>query len=55
MAIGFLKWFDNDQAEESFVPLLPLPVTTILSLAQTDISFVEGTTISSRTSHSAKN
>jgi Protein of unknown function (DUF4011) len=29
LAIGFLKWFDNDQAEESFAPLLLLPVTMI--------------------------
>jgi Protein of unknown function (DUF4011)/AAA domain len=29
LALGFLKWFDNDQAEESFAPLLLLPVTMI--------------------------
>ena len=29
MALGFLKWFDNDQAEESLAPLLLLPVTMI--------------------------
>jgi very-short-patch-repair endonuclease len=27
LALGFLKWFDNDQAEESFAPLLLVPVT----------------------------
>jgi hypothetical protein len=29
LALGFLKWFDNDQAEESLAPLLLLPVTMI--------------------------
>jgi len=30
LALGFLKWFDSDQAEEaSFAPLLLLPVTMV--------------------------
>ena len=27
LAVGFLKWFDSDQSDESFAPLLLLPVT----------------------------
>src|SRR5262249_11422858 len=27
LALGFLKWFDSDQAEESFAPLVLVPVT----------------------------
>jgi len=29
LALGFLKWFDSDQAEESFAPLVLVPVTMI--------------------------
>ena len=29
LALGFLKWFDSDQAEASFAPLLLLPVTMV--------------------------
>ena len=29
LALGFLKWFDSEQAEESFAPLLLLPVTMV--------------------------
>ena len=29
LALGFLKWFDSDQAENSFAPLLLIPVTLI--------------------------
>ena len=29
MALGFLKWFDSDQAEESLAPLVLVPVTMI--------------------------
>jgi hypothetical protein len=29
LALGFLKWFDSDQSEESFAPLLLLPVTMV--------------------------
>src|SRR5262249_52796589 len=29
LALGFLKWFDSDQAEESFAPLALVPVTMI--------------------------
>jgi Protein of unknown function (DUF4011) len=29
LALGFLKWFDSDQTEESFAPLVLVPVTMI--------------------------
>ena len=29
LALGFLKWFDSDQAEESLAPLVLVPVTMI--------------------------
>jgi very-short-patch-repair endonuclease len=29
LALGFLRWFDSEQAEESFAPLLLLPVTMV--------------------------
>jgi Protein of unknown function (DUF4011) len=29
LALGFLKWFDSDQAEESFAPLILVPVTMV--------------------------
>jgi hypothetical protein len=27
LALGFLKWFDSEQSEESFAPLVLVPVT----------------------------
>jgi len=29
LALGFLKWFENDQAEASFAPLILIPVTLV--------------------------
>src|SRR5262249_17426818 len=29
LALGFLKWFDSDQSEESFAPLILVPVTIV--------------------------
>jgi hypothetical protein len=29
LALGFLKWFDNEQTEDSFAPLILVPVTMI--------------------------
>ena len=41
LALGFLKWFDSDQTEESFAPLLLVPVT-IVSVGGADGYLLQG-------------
>src|SRR5262245_36600312 len=44
LALGFLKWFDSDQAEESFAPLVLVPVTMIRVSGGAGSCFAGGTT-----------